>query len=138
MGGVVQRRLLTLAALLLAVLAASWQRARAVERLPPDYDELIYLPAAYRYAEMLSAGQWGEVARYRENFEHPPLVKLLFASEVLATGAPEPTWKELRVGRPLPEQARPAFQVTRGLSAFSGVLQVALTGAVHPVGALLL
>jgi hypothetical protein len=132
------KRLLALALLLLALLAAVWQRARAVERLPPDFDELVYLPVAYRYADMVAGGRWGEVASYRENFEHPPMVKLLFAAEVLATGAPEPEWKKVRVGRPLPEPAVPAFLLTRWLSAVTGILQVGLTGLVHPVGALLL
>ncbi|WP_257453933.1 hypothetical protein [Archangium lipolyticum] len=131
-------RILALVLLLLAVLAATWQRARAVERLPPDFDEVIYLPIAYRYAGMLSGGQWSEVAGYRENFEHPPLVKLLFASELLAAGTPEPDWKTVRVGRPIPEPARPTFRLTRWLSGVTGILQVALTGLVHPVGALLL
>lgn len=132
------KRMLALATLLLALLAATWQRARAVERLPPDFDELVYLPVAYRYAEMLEGGRWGEVASYRENFEHPPLVKLLFATEVLASGAPEPAWNTVRVGRPLPAMAAPAFRQTRWLSAVTGILQVGLTGWVHPVGALLL
>jgi len=129
---------LILAVALLAVLAASWQRARAVERLPPDYDELVYLPIAYRYAEMMDAGRWSDVSAYRENFEHPPQVKLLYAMELRATRAPEPDWKSLRVGRPLPEPAVPAFRATRWLSAVAGILQVALLGLIHPLGALLL
>ncbi|WNG45541.1 hypothetical protein F0U60_16630 [Archangium minus] len=132
------KRILGVTLLLLALLAATWQRARAVERLPPDYDELIYLPVAYRYAELLSGGRWGELAAYRENFEHPPLVKLLYALELLASGTPEPDWKTVRVGRPIPEPAVPVFRWTRWLSAGMGILQVGLTGLVHPVGALLL
>jgi len=132
------KRLLALATLLLALLAATWQRARAVERLPPDFDERVYLPVAYRYAELMSGGRWSEVARYRENFEHPPMVKLLFATQLLVAGIPEPDWKTARVGRPIPEPAVPAFRLTRWLSAVTGILQVGLTGLVHPVGALLL
>jgi hypothetical protein len=132
------KRVLALVTLLLALLAAVWQRARAVERLPPDFDELVYLPVAYRYADMVAGGRWSEVTSYRENFEHPPMVKLLFASELLAIGTPEPEWKTVRVGRPIPEPAVPAFRVTRWLSAVTGILQVGLTGLVHPVGALLL
>jgi hypothetical protein len=37
-----RQRILALLTLLLALLAATWQRARAVERLPPDFDEVIY------------------------------------------------------------------------------------------------
>src|SRR3954468_14397445 len=41
-----------------AVAVGGWQRWRAVEQLPPDFDELIYLPAAYRYAERMAPGRW--------------------------------------------------------------------------------
>lgn len=123
-------RLLAWAGLLLAVLVAAWQRARAIEQLPPDYDELIYLPVAYRYEELMASGQWGEVETFRENAEHPPLVKLLYASELWATGTPEPLWSSLRVGRPIPEPARPVFRLTRGLSGVAGLLQVGLVATV--------
>ena len=133
-----RKRILALVTLLLALLAATWQRARAIELLPPDFDEGIYLPLAYRYADMVAAGRWGELMAYQENFEHPPLVKLLYASELLVSGTPEPEWKTVRVGRPIPEPAVPVFRQTRWLSGVMGILQVALTGLVHPVGALLL
>jgi hypothetical protein len=133
-----RKRILALLTLLLALLAATWQRARAIEKLPPDFDEGIYLPLAYRYAEMMAGGRWGEVVAYRENFEHPPMVKLLYASELLVSGTPEPHWKTVRVGRPIPEPAVPVFRQTRWLSGVMGILQVVLTGLVHPVGALLL
>ena len=100
--------------------------------------ERVYLPLAFRYAEMLSGGRWSEVAAYRENFEHPPMVKLLFATQLLVAGTPEPDWKTARVGQPIPEPAVPAFRLTCWLSAVTGILQVGLTGLVHPVGALLL
>ncbi|MBZ4333420.1 phospholipid carrier-dependent glycosyltransferase [Corallococcus sp. AS-1-12] len=127
-----------LALILLATLCATWQRAQAVQRLPVDHDELVYLPAAYDYAEMLKAGHWRDVSAYRGNFEHPPLVKLLFASALWASGAPEPEWSSLQARGPVPEPAWPAFRVTRWLSAAAGILQVALTAAVSPLGALLL
>ncbi len=133
-----RKRILALLTVLLALLAATWQRARAVEKLPPDFDEGIYLPLAYRYAEMLAGGRWGEIVAYRENFEHPPLVKLLYASELRVSGTPEPDWKTVRVGRPIPEPAVPVFRQTRWLSGVMGILQVGFIGWVHPVGALLL
>jgi hypothetical protein len=119
------------------VALAGWQRARAVERLPPDYDELVYLPIAHRYAALLSESRTGEVLASRENPEHPPLVKLIFAGQLLATGAPEPDWSQLQVGAPLPAEARRSFRVTRTVSAVAGVAQVAVLAAVHPVAALI-
>jgi hypothetical protein len=136
--GMGRTSVLAVATVVVAVLASAWQRTRAVQQLPQDFDELTYLPAAYDYAERMAVGDWAGVAASRTDVEHPPLVKLLFATGLMATDAAAPDWKALRVGRPLPERARPAFQVTRALSAVTGVLQVALTGLVHPVGALLL
>ncbi|TSC32719.1 hypothetical protein [Corallococcus sp. Z5C101001] len=131
-------RLLAVLVALVAVLVAVWQRARAVERLSQDFDEATYLPIAYTYARLVEQGRWGDVGKVRENFEHPPLVKLLFAEAVRVSGAPEPDWANVPMGQPLPDAARPAFRVTRGLSAVAGVLQVGLVALVDPLGALLL
>ncbi len=131
-------RLLSLLVALVALVVAGWQRARAVERLGQDFDEATYLPIAFTYAGMMEQGQWGAVGELRENFEHPPLVKLLYAEAVRVAGAPEPDWSHVPMGRPIPGPARPAFHVTRGLSAVAGVLQVGLVAFVDPLGALLL
>ncbi|CAM3215504.1 hypothetical protein G4177_23980 [Corallococcus sp. ZKHCc1 1396] len=131
-------RLLALLLALVALLVAAWQRSRAVELLSQDYDEATYLPIAYTYAGMLDQGRWRDVGELRENFEHPPLVKLLFAQAVRATSAPEPDWSSVPMGQPLPDAARPAFRATRRLSAVAGVLQVGLLATVNPLGALLL
>ena len=131
-------RMLGLAVGLLAVVTAGWQRARAVERLPPDFDEFSYVPAAYAYAKRAGAGDWKGVATYDYNTEHPPLVKLTYAAALSAAGAPEPDWDALQVGRPIPPAARPAFDATRWPNALAGIAQVALVATVHPAGALLL
>ncbi|MFY0569683.1 hypothetical protein ACN28E_38460 [Archangium lansingense] len=56
-----RNRILALVTLLLALLAATWQRARAVEKLPPDFDEAIYLPVAVplRAGGLLAAAAYG-------------------------------------------------------------------------------
>ncbi|MFP2900049.1 hypothetical protein [Corallococcus sp. 4LFB] len=131
-------RLLALLVALAAVLVAVWQRAHAVERLGQDFDEATYLPIAFTYAGMLEEGRWGDIGKLRENFEHPPLVKLLFAQSVRVTGAPEPDWSDVPMGQPIPDAARPVFRATRSLSAVAGVLQVGLVALVDPLGALLL
>jgi hypothetical protein len=130
------RSLGRLAAILVAVVAAGAIRWGAVQRLPPDFDELDYLPAAYRYAERMEPGRWGEIPAVTDNPEHPPLVKLGFGAALRASGAPEPDLQALRVGRPLPEEARPAFTATRTLSAVAGTLQVLLVALASPLGGL--
>ncbi|MDQ3266209.1 MAG: hypothetical protein M3Y59_21595 [Myxococcota bacterium] len=129
------RRLLW-AVFAVALVLGGWQRAAAVERLPPDFDELIYLPAAFHYRQLAGEGSWAQLAGYRENLEHPPLVKLMFAGTLAATDAPVPDWKQVQVGRPTPEGAVPAFAATRWLSWAFGMGQLVAVGLVHPAGAL--
>ena len=129
-------RTVGVAVAVVAVVLGGWQRWVAVERLPPDFDELIYLPAAYRYAERMAPGRWSEMLEVRENPEHPPLVKMVFG--VAVRGTPEPTWDALRVGRPLPEAARPAFLAARWASWLAGLAQLVVVAAVAPLGALIL
>ncbi len=121
---------------LLAVVAATWVRWTAVERLPPDFDEFAYLPAAFRYAERMEPGRWAEIADVKDNDEHPPLVKLAYGAVLRRTGAPEPEWDRVEVGKPIPPAARPAFIGPRAFSAATGVLQVLLEALVSPLGAL--
>jgi hypothetical protein len=121
---------------LLAAAAATWVRGVAVERLPPDYDEFAYLPAAFRYAERMVPGRWAEIADVKENEEHPPLVKVAYGLVLQRTGAAEPEWDRVEVGRPIPPAALAAFRGPRILSAATGVAQVLLEALVSPLGAL--
>jgi len=113
-------------------------RLRAVHQLPVDYDELTYLPAAFRYRDMMAEGRWREILSYRENLEHPPLNKLIYALDLWISGAPEPNWDELEVPDPISPSDRPAFWGPRRLSAVSGTLQVLLVSLVHPLAGLIL
>jgi hypothetical protein len=131
-------RLLALLVALVALAVAVLQRARAVDRLRQDYDEPTYLAIAYTYADMLEKGHWRDVGELHENFEHPPLVKLLYAQALRVSGAPEPDWTGAHDAPRSPDAVHPAFLVTRGLSAAAGVAQVAVVALVSPVGALLL
>ena len=133
-----QRRTVWLAGIAAATVLASWQRARAVDRLQPDYDEMPYLYAGYRYAERMEPGRWDEIADVSFNNEHPPLVKLAYGAAVKATGAPEPDLEHLEAYKPMPEPARPAFLAGRWTSALPGIVQVAITAAVQPLAGLLL
>jgi hypothetical protein len=120
----------------LAVVAATWVRQRAVEQLGPDYDEYAYIPAGFRYAERMVPGRWSELSEVTDNPEHPALVKLAYGLVLKETGAREPEWDRVPQGQPLQPDARPAFTATRTLSAASGVLQVLLEALVSPLGAL--
>lgn len=132
-------RAVHVALVLIAVVLAMWQRARAVEALHPDHDERPYLRAAFRYAERMAPGRWHELPDFDENSEHPPLVKLAYGVAVKAAGAPEPGWDHVSTyGKPMPDDARAAFEAARWTSAVPGVAQVAIAAAVHPLAGLVL
>lgn len=120
------------------VALAGLLRFQAVKRLPVDFDELVYLPAAFRYETILAHGRWNEIVTFRENLEHPPLNKLLFAVDLWAHQPKEPVWGDLAVGRAIPAADQPAFFGPRRISAVGGTVQVLLTALVNPIGGLLL
>lgn len=131
-------RAISLAVVAIVTVVAIWQRARAVDRLQPDYDEMPYLHAGYRYAERMEPGRWGEIPDVTENHEHPPLVKLAYGVAVKATGAPEPDLENIEAYKPIPDAARPAFGAGRWTSAVPGIAQVAITAVVNPLAGLFL
>jgi hypothetical protein len=123
---------------LAALVGGAWQRDRAVHLLPPDPDELVYLPSAYRQAQRLEARGFGALPAMVEELGHPPLVKVIYGISVDAARAPEPDWRWVQTRAPLPDAARPAFEAARRVSAAAGFLQLGLLAVVSPVGALLL
>jgi len=123
-----------LVAVLLVTALAALVRWEAVRALPPDYDELVYIPVGFHYAERMTAGRWWEVPGFTENPEHPPLGKIAMGAALRASGAAEPAWDALTVGLPLPAEAAPAFRAARQVSAAAGVLQVALAALAAPAG----
>ncbi|MGH2524015.1 MAG: transcriptional regulator, partial [Anaerolineales bacterium] len=103
--------------LVAVVLLGALLRAWAALLLPTDFDEPIYLQAAYDYAQALKAGNLNGVIDYPENREHPALVKLLYGGVVLALDGYD-HWTN-------------ALYASRALSAAFGtlgVLLVALAG----------
>ena len=71
---------------LLALLLRLW----AAWQLPVDADEPVYLQAAYDYAQFIRAGEAASIINYSQNFEHPPLVKLLYGAVTAALGERPP------------------------------------------------
>jgi ligand-binding sensor domain-containing protein len=115
------RRRLTIGAVVLAVLLRTW----AVLLLPTDFDEPVYMGAAFDYARALRNGDLNGIVDYPQNREHPALVKLLYAGGLLALGSGAPfQWARLSA---------------RAISAVLGVAAVAVMAlAGNPVSALLL
>ena len=102
----------------LLALAMRW---RAVEMLPADYDEPVYLEAATQYATALQTRDWPALLDNRHTIEHPALVKLLYAVAATLRGA-----------------SSQALRTARSVSLLFGVLQVALLAVLSPVAGFLL
>jgi hypothetical protein len=117
---------------------AGFLRVRTVTLLPPDFDELVYLPAAFQYQEMIANHKWKEIINYKENLEHPPLNKILFAIDLGLFNPKEPDWNNLDVGKAIPPDDRAAFFGPRRISAIGGTLQVFITALVHPIAGILM
>ena len=136
--------------LLLIVLVAVVLRDIAVRRLPLDFDEPVYMTAAFVYAEAIRAGNLALLADDPSS-EHPGLVKLVDAAVLLRFPPPpadlpdeELSAAELEAfaadpaNRAWLEQEGLMFLGTRRVSALFGVLHVLLLALVSPVAGALL
>lgn len=141
-------RLSRLALRALAVLVvfglALFLRLRAVDGLPTDYDEDDYLRAGQLYAQHLAAGDIAGVVNERENYEHPPLTKLIYGALLLPRGPaayadPVAAQKnDLLPKGPDAPRVRELARPLRTFSAYVGALSAALLALVSPPAGLLL
>lgn len=120
--------------LITAIVALAYGlRERAVQMLPPDYDEDDYLRAGQLYAQGLRAGDWGVFMRENYRTEHPPLSKILYGF-VLQNQPAFP----LLPDRPTtagPDTNLPVgqLQAARRSSALFSLLQTAGTALINPL-----
>lgn len=113
-------------------------RLRAAERLPIDYDEVFYVPAAQELAEALRSREWAALTETNAYPQHPQLAKLLFAFAILPApeSAPSPTRESMFPNRPKPPEAQLLY--ARRLAALLGALEALLLAAVQPLAGLFL
>lgn len=108
-------------------------RLRAVNLLPVDYDEPIYLKAGYDYSRYIREGDWSGIINYENNLEHPPLFKLLYGVAL----SPLPDLEQIPQspdGAPPPSSLpEPHFRVARLVSALIGTLEVLVMSIVNPL-----
>jgi len=116
-------------------LGLRWQ---AAHRLPVDYDEPVYLRAAQHFAAALVEGDWEEIIQYKVNYEHPQLVKLVYAAGLTRI----PLSKELEwfpYYDPLSESPRgKELLVARKIAAGLGGLEAAVLAWINPAAGLFL
>jgi hypothetical protein len=103
----------------LVIIIAIFLRAWAVLLLPQDYDEPVYLQAAFDYADALKRGDFNAVTDYPGVREHPALVKLMYGGVILGLGN-EATYAN-------------AFYAGRTVSAVFGVIAVIFLSLLDPL-----
>jgi tetratricopeptide (TPR) repeat protein len=112
------------AAVGLAVLCCLLARLPAARTLDVDNDESTYTAGVgLQYAEYLRAGDVMGILRCRENYEHPPLVKLIYGAAIAATGQDK-----------TPEQV---ISVCRAVAVLFACLGAALLALLSPWAGLL-
>ena len=131
------RALLALAAISIAV-AAFGLRWRALDALPVDYDEPVYLEAAQEIAGVLRSGNLAGLTETNARPEHPQLMKLLFAIAILPApdSAPSPRRGSVYHGGSRLPEAQLVF--SRMAASIVGALEVLLLGWIHPLAGLFL
>jgi ABC-type sugar transport system permease subunit len=127
-----------LLAILAVVLLAAGLRARAIERLPIDYDEDDYLRAAQEVAAVIQSGEWAGLTQTNYRPEHPPLAKLAFGLGI-ALLPPSPLLPDVSTSSdPARRLPQPQFTVARVVAGGFGTLTVLALALVDPLAALLL
>jgi ABC-type sugar transport system permease subunit len=117
-------------------------RYRAVDQLPLDYDEPVYLGVAQRYAQWLNDGNIRAIVNYEFNYEHPPLSKLTYG--LMIRGLPtDKLLPEIDSTQPRNLEQRGdmpqlQFDAARRMAAVFGALQVFALALLDPLAALLL
>lgn len=132
------KKLARLLAILLVLVIAWGTRARAVDKLPIDYDEDDYTRAAQEYAHLIRTSNWSGFLETNYRPEHPPLAKIVIGISFLS--APE---EDLLADRPTTSEPnkyipRPLVHAGRNINAFLGWLTVLLLAIVNPLAGLAL
>jgi hypothetical protein len=94
-------------------------RLWAAWHLPVDYDEPVYLKGGFDFAQLLMDGNIKGILDYQVTYEHPPLVRLLYAIGILIQGSGT-TWEA-------------GLSSSRLISVIFGTLAVALIAGIDPL-----
>lgn len=136
------RRLAYVVAVLLVVVVALTLRLRAVQMLPADYDEPVYLAAAQRYAQAMAAHDVRGIIDYEYNYEHPPLTKLAYGLAILPLPpAPLLPTRASDVPSSLPaidDMPQPHFRNARLTATAFSTLEVLALAILDPLAGLIL
>ena len=108
-------------------------RARGVKLISNTYDEWIYLDASQNYAGYIERLDIKNIVYLDENFEHPPLAKLVYGLALVGMPREPVTYAALMQDPSTPEQVKNMQVRARYVSAGLGTLAVLLLSLVNPL-----
>jgi hypothetical protein len=119
------------------VLAGGTLRLYYADTMKTDWDEDDYLVPAGMFRRLMDDGEWAEMVQVQQNFEHPLLVKLLYAVSIESDELAEVPTENVRYDNriPLPPHT---LRNTRLLSVLSGTLTLLVVAAISPLAGLAL
>ncbi|MBI5840824.1 MAG: ABC transporter permease subunit [Chloroflexi bacterium] len=124
---------------ILVVAALAWGlRARAVTRLPIDFDEDDYLRAGQEFSHLIRTSDWRGFLETNYRPEHPPLAKIIFGVSILSAPEKPLTPDASTTASPNQYLPRDLVKPARTVNAWFGILTVALLSLVNPLGGLFL
>ncbi len=128
--------LLRWGAVVLVCLVAGSLRLYAAYQFRVAYDEDDYLVSSRQYRELIDRGEFRKIGQVKQNFEHPPLVKVFYGLTLVENELEQIPTKEPRRGsrQPLP---RWSLRYSRWQSVAFGTLTVGLLSLADPLAGLL-
>lgn len=133
-----RRKILFLAVVLGITLLGGITRARGVELIANDYDEWIYLDASQNYAGYIERLDLKNIVYLNENFEHPPLAKLVYALALVGVPRQPVSYASLMQDPSTPPQIKHMQLRARYVSAALGTAAVFLLSLINPLAGLFL
>lgn len=120
-----ERRLIALVVALFAL----FLRLRAARTLPIDMDEFVYMRAAIKYASHLKTGDIKAIVNERTNYEHPPLIKILYGILLLAVQGWQRTRRLEEPNKDQPETSLELSRITFPIRTFNACIGALTAGA---------
>jgi hypothetical protein len=133
-----RRKVLFLAVVLGITLLGGFTRVRGAQLIANNYDEWIYLDASQNYAGYIEKLDIKNIVYLNENFEHPPLAKLVYALALVGIPRQPVTYAALMEDPSTPAQVKYMQLRARYVSAGLGTLAVLLLSLIHPLAGLFL
>jgi hypothetical protein len=134
-----QRRKIAFLAIVFAItLLGGFLRIRGAKLIPNEFDEWIYLDTSQNYAQYIEKLDIKNIVYLNENYEHPPLAKLVYALALVGIPREPVTYAALMQDPSTPPGIENMKSRARFVSAGLGTLAVLLLSLVNPLAGIFL